>query len=553
MYETEVVEYRVDDRQVQTSYGQDSYTGRVIALPPRASHVQIDYDLFDKRFLRARYARQKSDAFATEVVAHQFFRHQLGVYEAAVPRISFDSPLRKTPGMEPRAVMMDMLNLVYRLANNELKDSLNAPKFVTPIHYKYPWSSPDSLEGIPALLPCVGTWIDSNGVKDIDNWKNAVLFIDIRPEEGHSPRATVKASPMAENHQASAEAAGSGSASKKGKGKRKRGESISAHASKRSNRGSTPAAGTSKTPLAPETKTLPPIAESASSHAEDGCTTGPLLVDDDRAMSRYANETMSSLGNRRHMMAALVEGLTFRFWYFDHAGSVRTTKLHLLRDTEKIIAAIINISLLTAEQLGLQPISGPDPGIPESMFRSVKGCEISVDGVRYEIHNVLHRDRNLYGRGAVTYSAYTNRASKGEKGMGKEVVLYDESVPDQVRAELDRDREEREARWERIPDTVAIKLSWRLVSSPSDDELFSITQERGATSVVTLYGARVAGRLSDGVRDALVPPESYQDRTLRVQVFGPIYEPISSIAGIPTLQKAFISCVQGAPSAGKML
>jgi hypothetical protein len=554
MYETEVVEYRVDDRQVQTSYVQDGHAG-VVALPPQASHVQIDFDLFDNQFLRARYVRQKSNAFAKEVVAHQFFRHQLGVYEAAVPRISYDSPLRKTPGMEPRAIMMDMLNLVNRLANNELKDSPNAPRFVTPIHYKYSWSSPDPLDGIPALLPCVGTWIDSNGVRDIDNWKNAVLFIDIRPEEGYLTGAHTEgqAPPIAEKHRASAEAAESSSAPKKNNGKRKRGESISTHASKRSKRGSTPTGGTSKPPRPLETKALPPIVESTSSHAKDGRAMEPLLVEDDRAMSRYANEAMSGLGNRRHMMAILVEGLTFRFWYFDHAGSIRTSRLHLLRDTEKIAAAIINLSLLTAEQLGLQPMSGPDPSIPKSMFRSVKGCEISVDGVRYEIHDVLHRDRDLYGRGTVIYSAYTKRASQSEQGKGKQIVLYDESVPDQVRAEIDREREEREARWERIPDTVTIKLSWRLVSSPSDDELFSIARERGADSVVTLYGARVAGRLSDGVRDALVSPEFYQDRVLRVQVFGPIYEPISSIADVPTLQKAFISCVQGAPNLSKKL
>lgn len=538
LYETEVIEYRVDDRQVQTSCGLGSHIDNGAASPPEASHLQIDFDLFDQQFLRARCARQRTDVFAKEVVAHQFFQHHLGIYKTAVPRISYDSPQRKTQGMEPRAVMMDLFNLANRLANNELKDSPNAPRFVTPVHYKYPWSSPDSLEGIPALLPCVGTWIDSNGAKDLDDWKSTVLFVDIRPEEGYAPGAHA-ALPCQAPPIVSISAA-------KGNGKRKRAESVSMHAPKRSRRGTTPTAGTSTAPRAAETKALPPIVESASPHDEDSVATGPLSVEDDRVMSRYANEAMSSLGNRRHIIAILVEGFTFRFWYFDHAGSIRTTKLDLLQDTEKIVAAIINVSLLTVEQLGLQPISGPDPSIPKSMFRSIKGCEISVDGVRYELHDVLHRDRDLYGRGIVVYSAFTKRTPKDDKIKGKEVVLYDESVPDHVRAEMDREREEKEARWERIPDTVAIKLSWRLAPSPSDDELFSIARKRGAQGMVTLYGARVAGRLSDGVRDALVSPEFYQDRALRVQVFGPIYEPISSIADIPALQKAFISCVQGA-------
>ena len=548
MYETEIIEYRVDDRQVQTSQG--SHTGQTARLPPQASHVQIAFDLFDKQFLRARHAREKSDAFAKEMVAHQFFQHHLSVYKASVQRIAYDSTLRKTQGMEPRSVMMDIFNLVNRLANNELKDSPNIPRFVTPIHYKYPWSSPDSLEGIPALLPCVGVSIDSNGVKDLDNWSSAVLFIDIRPEEGILPEASAPDAGASGEYKASAGMVGPSSALKKSNGKRKRAESISTHAPKRSKRGLTPIASTSKAPH--DAEALPPIVESIPPPGERNSTRS-LFVEDDRVMSRYANEAMSGLGNRRHLMAILVEGFSFRFWYFDHSGSIRTTKQHLLHDPEKIVAAIINISLLTAEQLGLQPISGPDPSMPKSIFRSVKGCEISVDGMRYELHDVLHRDRELYGLGSVTYSAYSRRASDDEKRKGKEIILYDESVSDQVRAEIDREREEREARWERIPDTVAIKLSWRLISSPSDDKLFAIARERGAESVVTLHGTRVAGRLSDGIRDALVSPEFYQDRVLRVQVFGPIYEPISSLTDTPTLQKAYISCVQGAPKPNKYL
>lgn len=552
MYETEVIEYRVDEHPTQTSVERDNHRipASELPSPPRVSHVEIDFDLFDKEFLRASQPREKSDTFAREIIAHQFYKYQLGVYQSVVQRISWDSPMRRTHGMEPRGVMMDMFNLVYRLATQELQTSPNCPSLVTPLHWKYQWNDPEPYEAVPALTPCIATILE-NGVRDLDHWRNTVVFVDFRPEVGYSAEAhaaeldaiAARAKPTSETENKGKAAEGSTSKTQ-GKGKRKRSDSTSSVA-KRSKRGTTPVSPKKTKTTVAEASTLPAVAESDPTNIDATVPppSGPVVVQDDLWMSRYASEAINELGNRRHMIGILVEGYEIRFFYFDRAGSIRTSKLHLLHDPEKIMAAIVNISLLTVEQLGLQAMKSPDPAaVNKGTFRNIRGCEVSVDGMRYSIVDILHQDRNLYGRGTIVWSALTRRnASEKDKA----VVLYDEHLTDEARATDDRNRAEKEDKLAKIPEGVVLKLSWQLVSKPSDDDLYDIAHKRGVNNIATLYGSRVAGRLSDGPRDSLVSREFYQDRVLRVQVFGPVYEPIWKLSSVDQYKRAFIGCVNG--------
>ncbi|KAF8323242.1 hypothetical protein DL93DRAFT_2070846 [Clavulina sp. PMI_390] len=257
-------------------------------------------------------------------------------------------------------------------------------------------------------------------------------------------------------------------------------------------------------------------------------------------MSKYAKEAMVALGNRRHILGILVKGLELRFYYFDRAGSIRTTQLNLVRDLEKVVTAIININLLSLSDLGLQPLKGFDPQFPIGQVDSILGSEVSVDGVRYEVAERLHADPSLYGRGTVVWSA-TRRPLQDE--LVREIILHDDKTTEESRVAEERKRVAKRLKHEKIPSSVVLKLSWQLIHKKPDDDLYAIVEERGIKNVAKLYGSRIAGRLSDGPRDGLLTSEWYQDRVLRAQVFGPIYQPLSKIREIEAFKATFIGCI----------
>lgn len=228
-------------------------------------------------------------------------------------------------------------------------------------------------------------------------------------------------------------------------------------------------------------------------------------------LSRMALETISALGNRRHVLAITISELVVRFWYFDRAGTIRTPSLKL--NEPSFVKALMRIAFADAAQLGLEETFLVSP-----RHDSLVGCNVVVQNTTFTIREKLHCAPELHGRGTAVYAA--------------------ETIPS-VGHKVD------EAESELIPAEVVVKLSWQPINWDSEDALYRLAARYGVGGISRLYRSECLTRLSRGFRGLLVHASRYRDRELRAQILGPLAIPLARVRNVEMFKTAFKSLVKG--------
>lgn len=223
------------------------------------------------------------------------------------------------------------------------------------------------------------------------------------------------------------------------------------------------------------------------------------------ALDMYAAKVFDTLGNRRHHFGIVLSGLELRFWYFDRAGKIYSTPVHLLRDKVQIARMFIAFSYCDMTFFGLEPcIESPNP--VHTVPTSLVGHQCIINEHSFTIDRPLHISSGIFGRGTTVFAARLS-------GRDSEAVV--------------------------------VKLSWQAVSHKPEDELYRIAEQCGVQGVARLYHSCVASTLSAGLRSQLVPDGGYKDRELRMHVTGPMGMRLSEVKDVEVFTKAFRSLVKG--------
>lgn len=230
-------------------------------------------------------------------------------------------------------------------------------------------------------------------------------------------------------------------------------------------------------------------------------------------LTKNAFSVMSEAGHRRHILGVLVQGLEIFLCYYDRAGSICSTPIHLINDSVSALTAILLLHLGTFEKLGFDPSMKPPAGKP--LPTHIQGCQIYIAERAFTLDQVVHWGRTLYGRGTIVYAAKPDPADLKKHGH---ITL---------------------------PEVVIIKTSWQVTTRELEDGLYRRAAARNVEGVARLYSSCVGDRLSLGPRGKLVPLGDYTDRELRIQVLGPVCMPLYRVVDVDQFKAAFISLVKG--------
>lgn len=263
-----------------------------------------------------------------------------------------------------------------------------------------------------------------------------------------------------------------------------------------------------------------------------GISTGRAAAEASRApppkgafLTRAVAQAFSGLGNRRHAIGMVVQGFEVQIYYFDRVGCISSSDtLDMSHDGDlvRFVAIIINLSILPASGLGLEPsIILPEATAVSSPFGSIFDCQIRVLGRPFQLKKVLHSSDGLYGRGTAVYSAHPLPSPLNLFRPG--------DMPD-----------------EGLPDLVVVKLSWQETSQESEDRLFLIARQHNIQGLAQMYRSSVGEALSSGIRGALLSSrkDDYVDRELRIQVMGPMCMPLYKVERLEDFKLAFISLLK---------
>lgn len=228
-------------------------------------------------------------------------------------------------------------------------------------------------------------------------------------------------------------------------------------------------------------------------------------------MTKEAFGVMAELGTRRHILGILVRGFDMFLCYFDRAGSIISSRLHLVDDETSFVTAIISFSLCTPTRLGFEPnIVSPSLS---SAPTTIRGCYIEVQGRRLMLEEVIHSTDHPYGRGTVVFSA---------RPFSSVIDVAGSAVTE-----------------------VIVKLSWQVTTQDSEDELLRHAAKCHVEGIIKLHLSSTAARLSDGIRKRVMRSNKYIDRELRIQVLGPRCMPLYRVTDLDDFKAAFISLVKG--------
>ncbi|KAF8336882.1 uncharacterized protein EI90DRAFT_81962 [Cantharellus anzutake] len=245
----------------------------------------------------------------------------------------------------------------------------------------------------------------------------------------------------------------------------------------------------------------------------------PSAVQDDPPfLKQYALSTLSSVGNRRHVLGFHINGLDFQFWYFDRAGSICSSTVNILHQSKQFITSIIQLSLADKECLGYEALFRAPMGSKRRSWSDIRDHEVEVEGHWFKLISVVHSSSSLYGRGTSVYEATKIPSTASSHSSG---ASFSES------------------------DHVVVKLSWQPVSKHLEDGLYRLAHEKGVKGLAALHASCTAFVLSEGhIRRTLCKVGSYQDRELRAQVLSPFCVPLYTVESIDTFKEAFVSLVE---------
>lgn len=225
-------------------------------------------------------------------------------------------------------------------------------------------------------------------------------------------------------------------------------------------------------------------------------------------MERLAAGFMNFTGTRRHVLGVDITGFMMRLWYFDRAGAVYSTAIDIRAQPVRFISTLISLQCASDAQWGIETAIVIPSGTP-SLFGTVSGYCVELGPQQFELTSATHLTQSLYGPATAIFDAQKFSATGSFSG------------------------------------NVVVKLSWQPTHVVPDDELFRLAEQEGVKGVAKLYLSASLARLSGSYRDGLCSYNSYCDRELRVQIFGPLLIPLYTITDVPTFKAAFKSLVQG--------
>lgn len=229
---------------------------------------------------------------------------------------------------------------------------------------------------------------------------------------------------------------------------------------------------------------------------------------------------MSIVGNRRHIFGISSHEMSFRLWYFDRSGSVRTPAMRL--DDHTFVRTLLKLTHSTASDFGFEDIFPPendDEYVSSSSslnFLDILDCKINIQDTWFVLLERIHVSFELYGRGTAVYGAKDLATMEDDDSDG--------SAPS--------------------PEVV-VKISWQNCAWKSEDAMYRLAEKHDVRGIAHLYRSAAITRLSRSLRSKLVPISSYRDRELRVQVIGPLAVPLYSVKDLDTFTMAFKSLVRG--------
>lgn len=574
-----------------------SATPSPITPPPAKSHLQLPYSPFSDAVFRG-VNESHSDNItkaARSVVNSEGFQERLKRYSSCVLARAEGTGADTDNTLDERRLLFDIFNYVVENAPG----SGLIPPYSQSIYYGYGYHESGGEVGGESNIPPYGGFRRHDAVESSAyRWEDLLLLLDfhldyLAPSNNSSskpPTPPPWTDPGPTPLHSSPKITGSTISNTK---KRQR-EDDEAGGEKRPDkkRRRRQVLHASLPPLPSSPPPSPPKAE-------------PVLIRKNNRLPDFALETLSSLGNRRHILGISIEGngLYARMWYFDRAGSIRSELLSLdirtpfhahatslapsarsndeRKDTEQgfspevhavkveavtddivqIVALLISISLSDDERLGFESFFLPPtlPLVPapsssrpseqtsssSSPHNGLEDYRVVVQGHTFALDKILHREHELYGRGTFVYKA--NYIDSPDDRF----LFYNPTpIP--------------------IPRVVVIKLSWQLVDQRTpEDELLRIAGQHNVKGIPTLYVSSIIGNLSKGVRGDIVSalsehgeiisynPKSgkitilkdaqmsFHDRELCVQVMGPLCTPLYEVTDLNTFKAAFISLVKG--------
>lgn len=262
---------------------------------------------------------------------------------------------------------------------------------------------------------------------------------------------------------------------------------------------------------------------SESFHEDSGDASRPISrVKPPEELSRSAEEVFSAQGNRRHLLGISFAKLDARFWYFDRAGSVRSSKIKI--DDPAFISTFLRLLFVDSQQLGHEETFATPPNLEYTSsspaFVIENGSLVIIQSTKFQVLETIHSSRELYGRGTAVYAA--------ELAQSLDELYVDPKL-------------------ETFPNRVVVKFAWQLTEWDDEDSLYRLAAEHDVQGVARLYRSACITRLSRGFRGKLVDAALYLDRELRVQVIGPHCIPLYQVRDVEAFKKAFISLVTGMP------
>lgn len=233
-----------------------------------------------------------------------------------------------------------------------------------------------------------------------------------------------------------------------------------------------------------------------------------------RTLANFSRNALSETGARRHTLGISIEGSEVSFYYCDRAGTVRSSRMHLVDDAVLVITALILIMSSDRTQLGFEPYIQPPRQVRDTLpVSSVQGCTMRLGDTRLVLDRVIHSAYTLHGPDTVYYAA--QRRSDSDPTSSTEVM---------------------------------VKLSWRHVdaarASYAEASLFYDARKNRVEGVANLISDHLCGSLStSGVRARLGPEASFEDRELQVLVFEEVGIPLYMVLDLDHFHSAMKSLV----------
>ncbi|KAF8316160.1 hypothetical protein DL93DRAFT_2166381 [Clavulina sp. PMI_390] len=454
--------------------------------PPEVTHLQIDYQAFQRALLEDVYFLDPIEKATNHIVEHENFQSLMHAFASPTPSpqpfVNADAKEAAEGSLkalldtiEELGVALDpRLRASYRIALTKGR----SPSMTTQLKS----GGGDGWEGCAFFMNC--TPRSQSPVSERDNEagsKREAMPEETRPKEGE---ARCEFSPW-------------GSPPARG---------ASPSASQRSSENSREP--TPDVELPPPRPTRDPF---------EPLSADELVTLNAEEMLGYAQQVLSHTGTRRHILGIDLDGSDVRIWYFDRAGSVHTHLADIASNPAPFVRLMLTLQVGTLKTFGKERLLF-ESTTETTVFGLGKGHSVQVGRQFFELVRPLNLSTTspLFGRASTLYEVKPTSANIDARAYNGRP----------------------------LPSSLMARFSWQRIDGPNEDELFRRAEQHNIEGVPRLYLAATSEKLSQTLRGRLSPPDSYCDRVLHMQVLGPVCVPLYIVKDLPDFKSAFRSILE---------